>query len=87
MEQQINNGIVLLDEQGNEIEFELLDVVPYENKDYAVLFPVDDAVEEAVILELLPSPDDTAEEELKGVEDPRILDAVFQLFLSRQEES
>ncbi len=83
MEQRPEDVIVLLDENGGEIEFEILDVVPHGGKEYAVLLPVDDASGEAVILELLPTENEDDAEQLCGVEDPTVLDAVFQLFLER----
>lgn len=41
---------VLNDEDGNEIKFEFLDLIEYENENYVVLYPVENDNEEVVIL-------------------------------------
>ena len=89
MEEAYENVLTLTDEEGNEVDFEVLDVVPYEGCEYAVLLPVDDDSDspEAVILELLPSADDAEEDVLQGVEDEAILDAVFSLFMERNSDA
>ena len=77
--------ITLTDQDGSEVEFEVLDVVPYDNREYAVLLPADDDSDqpEVVILELFAAQDEDAEDVLQGVEDEEILEAVFKLFLQR----
>ena len=71
--------IVLTDEDGNELEFELCDTVEYEGKQYAVLLPADEESEEVVIMEIQDDPDsdDTL---FEMVEEEEIIDAVFNLF-------
>ena len=88
MEIDQNDLIALEDGDGNELAYEIMDVVPFLGKEYAVLFPVDDESDkpELVILELMAGADDE-EEELRGVDDPNVLDAVFQLFLEREKEA
>ena len=88
MEEAYENVVTLTDEEGNEVDFEVLDVVPYEGGDYAVLLPVDDdsGQPEAVILELLPGEDGSEEDVLQGVEEEAVLDAVFALFMERNKE-
>lgn len=88
MENKDSDLIALEDSQGNELAYEILDVVPFLGKEYAVLFPVDDESDEPelVILELMSGVDDE-DEELHGVDDPDILDAVFKLFLEREKEA
>lgn len=89
MEEAYENIITLTDEAGDEVEFEVLDVVPYEGGDYAVLLPLDDDSDqpEAVILELLPGADGSEDEDvLQGVEEEAVLDAVFALFMERNSE-
>ena len=86
MEIDQNDLIALEDRDGNELAYEIMDVVPFLGKEYAVLFPVDDESDEPVILELMAGADDE-EEELRGVDDPNVLDAVFKLFLEREKEA
>lgn len=85
---EYENVVTLTDEDGVEVDFEILDVVPYNGGEYAVLLPVDDAsdVVDAVILEVLASGEDDEEDMLQGVEDPAVLDAVFGLFMERNKD-
>ena len=80
---EYENIVTLSDADGSEMDFELLDVVPFEGRDYAVLLPVDEAGEEAeaAVLEILRSGEE--EDVLRGVDDPAILEAVFVLFKER----
>ena len=89
MEDAYENVVTLTDGEGNDVDFEILDVVPYEGKEYAVLFPLEDESQEpeAVILELLPGGEGAREETLQGIEDEALLEAVFQLFQERNGEN
>ena len=55
--------IYLTDEEGNEYPFDLLDVITYNDEDYAVFFPSgdseedDEQEEELVILKVIPHDD------------------------------
>ena len=88
MEIDQNDLIALEDRDGNELAYEIMDVVPFLGKEYAVLFPVDDESDEPelVILELMAGANDE-EEELRGVDDANVLDAVFKLFREREKEA
>lgn len=83
--EEYTDTITLTDQDGSEVEFEVLDIVPYQEREYAVLLPVEDDSDqpEAVILELFSSDDEEQEDVLQGVEDESILEAVFNLFLER----
>ena len=54
MEEMDNEGalITLEDEEGNEVEFEFLDVVEYEGEEYIVLIENDEDADEVVILKI-----------------------------------
>jgi len=43
MEEELDNIIVLNDEEGNEVQFEFLDLVEYEDEEYVVLLPIEEA--------------------------------------------
>ena len=77
--EQEDEMIILTDEDGNELEFELCDTVEYEGKQYAVLLPADEESEEVIIMEIEDDPDsdDTL---FMMVEDEEIIDTVFNLF-------
>ena len=75
--------ITLNDDLDNEIKFTFLDLVPYEGNDYIVLCPVDGPDNEVIILRV-----EEIDEENEGymsVEDQETLDAVFNLFVARNE--
>ncbi len=85
MQEEYTNVITLTDSDGSDVDFEVLDIVPYKEHEYAVLLPVDDESDspEAVILELLEAEEDNEEDMLQGVEDEEILNAVFNLFMEK----
>lgn len=72
--------IILNDENGEEVEFEFMDLISYEGEDYVVLLPVEDCEEagEVVILRLEESGKD--EEAYVSVDDESILMTVFNIF-------
>jgi uncharacterized protein YrzB (UPF0473 family) len=85
MQEEYTNVITLTDSDGSDVDFEVLDIVPYKEHEYVVLLPVDDESDspEAVILELLEAEEDNEEDMLQGVEDEEILNAVFNLFMEK----
>ena len=85
MQEEYTNVITLTDSDGSDVDFEVLDIVPYKEHEYVVMLPVDDESDspEAVILELLEAEDDNEEDMLQGVEDEEILNAVFNLFMEK----
>ena len=78
---EIDNIIVLNDEDGNEAEFEFLDIIEYHNDEYVVFLPYDEADDsgEVVILKLEDSENDY-EETYTSVDDYDTLMAVFNIF-------
>lgn len=85
MEQETNN-ILLVDNDGNEIEFEYIDSVEYGGNEYVVLVQLDDDSDdtEAVILRVEKGEEDM--ESYVGIDDENELNAVFELFLKQQEQ-
>ena len=85
MQEEYTNIITLTDSDGSDVDFEVLDIVPYKEHEYVVMLPVDDESDspEAVILELLEAEEDNEEDMLQGVEDEEILNAVFNLFMEK----
>ncbi|HBC85254.1 MAG: DUF1292 domain-containing protein [Clostridia bacterium] len=80
--EEIDNIVVLNDEDGNEVEFEFLDLIQYENEDYVVLLPTEDEGEEAgeVVILKLEDTEDEEQESYVSVEDEETLNAVFEMF-------
>ena len=85
MQEEYTNVITLTDSDGSDVDFEVLDIVPYKEHEYVVMLPVDDESDspEAVILELLEAEEDNEKDMLQGVEDEEILNAVFNLFMEK----
>ncbi len=79
--EELDNIIVLNDENGDEIEFEFLDLIPYEGEEYVVLLPndEDDEAGEVVILKLEDT-DSEDEESYVSVDDEEVLQKVFEIF-------
>lgn len=73
--------ISLTDEEGNEVEFELIDSVDYNGTEYLILLPPDDEAAEVVILEVEPQGDDM--ETYVTVNDEDTLMAVYEIFKER----
>jgi uncharacterized protein YrzB (UPF0473 family) len=83
MEAEDNNILTLLDGEGNEVDFALLDLIPYLGRDFAVFYPLEEEGDEKelVILELKEG--ETGEDSFVGLSDADLLDAVYALFLER----
>ena len=79
MNNELDNIIVLNDENGNEVQFEFLDLIEYEGGEYVVLLPLEDDEDEVVILQVEQA-EDPEEESYVGVEDEEVLAAVFEIF-------
>lgn len=83
-----DNIVTLKDDEGNDVDFEFLDVVEYEGNDYVVLLPIEnengDEGDEVVILkEDKDYVGDEDESSYVSVEDEEVLNTVFQIFKER----
>lgn len=85
MEEMENEAplITLEDEEGNEMEFEFLDIVEYEGEEYIVLIENNEDADEVVILKINPIDDET--EEYVSIEDEELLDKLFDIFKKKYE--
>ena len=75
--------ITLEDEEGNEVEFEFLDIVEYDGEEYIVLIENDEDADEVVILKINPVDEET--EEYVSIEDEDLLDKLFDIFKKQYE--
>ena len=82
MQEEYTNVITLTDSDGSDVDFEVLDIVPYKEHEYVVMLPVDDE-SDSPEAELLEAEEDNEEDMLQGVEDEEILNAVFNLFMEK----
>ena len=80
-----DNIIILNDDEGNEVEFEFLDLVPYRGKEYVVLLPISDEADEVVILQLEEADDET--ESYISVDDELTLQVIFEIFKERAKDT
>ncbi len=79
MEEQ--EGIMtLIDENGNEVEYEFIDSITYEDAEYVVLLPVEEGDCEALILAV---ESDGEMENYVAVDDEDVLSAVYEIFKER----
>jgi len=82
MEEELDNIIILNDEEGKEIQFEFLDLVEYEDEEYVVLLPIEEADDEAGEVVILKVEDTESEDEESyvSVDDQETLNTVFEIF-------
>lgn len=81
---ELDNRIILDDEDGNEVEFEFLDVVELDDKEYVVLLPVEEAEKgEVVIFRIEGEGDD---ESYVSLDDENEAERVFQAFKEKTKD-
>ena len=85
LEEMENEGalITLTDDEGNEVEFEFLDVIEYDGDEYIVLIEHDEDADEVVILKINALDEET--EEYVSIDDEEILQTVFDMFKKKYE--
>ena len=85
--EDVNQVITLVDDNGNEIDFFFLDVIEYDGKEYAALIPVDEREDgdEVTILEAKRNADGEFDDMI-GISDEAVLNAVFELFIKNYNE-
>ena len=87
--EELDNILVLNDENGDEVEFEFLDLIEYEGEEYVVLLPVEEEETEepgeVVILKLEDTESDE-EESYVSVDDEEVLNKVFEIFKQKFED-
>ena len=83
-----NTIVTLLDENGKEVQFDLVMTFDYEGKRYAALLPMDDvdgvADDEVVLLQIVREGGD---ETYRAIENPVLLDEVFNEFIELFDET
>ena len=84
LQEEESNILMLTDENGEDVEFEYLDCIEYEGKEYLVLMPADENSSEIVILEV--EPVDEENENYLSVSDEATLNAVYDIFKERYKD-
>lgn len=77
-EEENENYITLTDDNGEEVSFEVIGEVEYQERYFVVLLPFDDEDDGVVILEIMPSDDENGE--FLSIDDEELLQAVFEKF-------
>ena len=76
--------LTLTDENGADVDFEYLDCIEYEGKEYLVLMPADELETEIVILEV--EPVDEENENYLSVDDEAVLNTVYGIFKEKYKD-
>ena len=76
--------LTLTDENGENVDFEYLDCIEYEGKEYLVLLPADAVETEIVILQV--EPVDEENENYLSVDDEGVLNAVYNIFKEKYKD-
>ena len=83
-EEEQTSILTLTDENGADVDFEYLDCIEYQGKEYLVLTPMEEEAGQIVILEI--EPVDEENENYNAVEDEAVLDAVYGIFKERYKD-
>ncbi len=78
--EELEGVMTLINEDGEEVEYEFIDSITYENAEYVVLLPVEEGDCEAVILAVEA---DGEMENYVAVDDEEILSADYEIFKER----
>lgn len=84
LEEEEVSILTLTDENGQDVDFEYMDCLEYQGKEYLVLMPMEEDRGEIVILEV--EPVDEEVENYLAVEDEAILNAVFEMFKEKYKD-
>ena len=82
-DEELNNIIILSDENGEDVEFEFLDLIEYDSEEYIVLLPVAEEDEEEdgqVVILKVESTENEDEESYVSVDDEEVLNTIFEMF-------
>ena len=84
LQEEETSIITMTDENGQDVDFEYLDCIEYEGKEYLVLIPAEEESNEIVILEVEPVDDEL--ENCLAVESEEVLNAVYAIFKDRYKD-
>ena len=84
LQEEETNILTLTDENGADVDFEYLDCIEYEGKEYLVLMPADEESSEIIILEVEPVVEEN--ENYLSVQDENVLNAVYGIFKEKYKD-
>ena len=80
-----NDFVTLIDEDGNEVEFEHIDTVEYNGVTYLAFIPAEISIEEDAEVVIMQIVEENGEELLEAVEDDEIEAAVLDNVMERDD--
>jgi uncharacterized protein YrzB (UPF0473 family) len=83
-EEEETGILTLTDENGQDVDFEYLDCIEYQGKEYLVLMPAEELATEIVILEV--EPVDEENENYLSVSDEKLLNEVYAIFKEKYKD-
>jgi len=88
MSEERENIVVLLDDEGNELHYEVLDIIEYNGSEYAcgVDINADEDDEEGTVLIMKIVHANDEEDILEPVNDDNVLQSVFEIFKEHMED-
>ena len=81
---ELDNIVILTDEDGNDVEFEFLDVVEVDGNEYVILLPVDEMEKGEVVIFRIEG--EGEEESYFGLEDEAEAEKVFLAFKEKAKD-
>lgn len=76
--------LTLTDEDGNEVEYDFIDLFEYNDEEYVVLLPVEDDGSGEVVILLVEEEDEM--ETYSSIDDLSTLEAVFEMFKEKYKD-
>ncbi len=73
----VDKIIELIDEENNKKKFELIEMIEYDDKNFAILAPVEDLQDDAIVCEII---DKGNELIIKPIEDQNLLDIIEDIY-------
>ncbi len=86
LEEEADEFITMLDENGEEVDFEFLDRIEYEGKEYIVLIPAEESEEADTVIILEAIEVDDEMEEYHGINDQELVDTLFEIFKEKNKD-
>ena len=84
LEEEESSIVTFVDENGEDCDFEFLDCIEYEGKEYIVLTPAEEEAAEILILEVQPI--DEENEDYVSIADEDLLQTVYNIFKERNKD-
>lgn len=75
-----DNIVILTDEDGNDVKFQFLDLIEYNDDNFVVLLPVEEDDEDDNEVVILKEDKDAEEESYVSVDDEETLEKIFGIF-------